>query len=166
MPFRVWILRGETQVFFTRFSPEGIFSSFYRIFPEGKIQQIWGEKFGTIISEEGDLPEHFSSTFSLVMRLFSNESEHIKLMISLTSAYCWKLSTCNHFHMRRSTNPKVTSILSTAIISLCAHPGLFQLRIYFSKFSLRFSVCNLATPVIHAVCFQILAAPEVWSILD
>ena len=57
------------------------------------------------------------------------------------STYCWQLSTCNHFHVKWSINPRVTSIFPTAIISSCALPGRFQLRCYFSKFPSRFSVC-------------------------
>ena len=58
-----------------------------------------------------------------------------------SSTYLSQFSTGNHFHVKWSTNPRVTSILPTANISLFALPGRFQLRYYCSKFPPRFSVC-------------------------
>ena len=40
-----------------------------------------------------------------------------------SSTYRWQFSTSNHFHVKWSTNPRVTSILPTASISLCALRG-------------------------------------------
>ena len=103
---------------------------------ENSTASLWKRRY----SEKGDLLEHFASTFSLVMP-FSHESEHTKLMTSRLSTYRWQFSTANHFHVKWSTNPRVTSILPKASISLCALPGRFQLRYYFSKFPPRISLC-------------------------
>ena len=89
---------------------------------------LWNQGY----SEKNDLPEPFARTFSLVMQ-FSHESEHANSWPHWLSTYCWQFLTCNHLHVKRSTNPRVTSILPTAIISLIA-------RLFF-EFPPRFSVC-------------------------
>ena len=57
------------------------------------------------------------------------------------STYHWQFSTGNHFHVKQSTNPRVTSILPTATFSLCALPDQFQMRDYFFEVLPQFSVC-------------------------
>ena len=82
------------------------------------------------------------------------------------STYHWQFSTCNHFHVKWSTNPRVTSILPTAIISLCALAGWYQSRDYFQSFHLDFLCANLATPITHTACFQNFVALVIWSMLE
>ena len=75
----------------------------------------------------------------LAMR-FSNEFERTVLMTSLIinlplAIFYWHSLSCEVID-----NPRVTSILLTAIIFLCALPGRLQSCVYFSKFSPRFSM--------------------------
>ena len=84
-------------------------------------------------------------TFSLVIHF------HINLNIQNSwphwlSTYRWQFCTSNHFHVKWSTNPRVNSILPTAIISLCAFPGRFQSR--------DFLFANLAAPIISYRLFS------------
>ena len=71
-------------------------------------------------------------------------------------------------HVKWSTNPRMTSILATAIIFPWALPGWFQSRDYFLKLEVSTSIfCVLFWPrqSFHTVCFLIFASPTVWSIL-
>ena len=100
---------------------------------------LWNPRY----SEKGDLLDPFQSLCALFLLLCHF---HMNLNIQnswpyWSSTYRWKFSTGNHFHVKWSTNPRVTSILPTASISLCALPGRFQLRYYCSKLPPRFSVC-------------------------
>ena len=97
---------------------------------------LWNPRY----SEKGDLPEHFASTFSFVMP-FSHESEHAKLMTLLIinlllAVFYWQSPS-------REVIDKSQGDLnsSSSSFSLCALPGRFQLRDFFSKFPFRFSVC-------------------------
>ena len=91
---------------------------------------LWNLRY----SENGDLPEPFTRTFSLVMQ-FSHESEHTKLMTLLIINF-----TLAVFHLQslscEAINKSQGEFLPIAIISLCAlfAPSQFQLLDYFSKF--------------------------------
>ena len=72
------------------------------------------------------------------------------------STYCWQFSTGNHsdFHAKWSANPRVTSILPTASISLCSisvAPLFFEVSI--SIFCMLIKPCQS----LHTFCFWIIA---------
>ena len=114
-----WDSASQPSCFFFHHLVPHVCPSIWHI--ETSRASLWSPRY----SEKRNLPEYFASTFSLVIPI-SNESEHTKFDYWL-STYCWQFSTCNHFLVKWSTDPRVISILPTASISLC--------------FPSRFSVC-------------------------
>ena len=114
-----------------------LFQMFVQAFDTLKIpENRYRESFWNLrYSEKGDLPEHFTRAFSLVIPM-SHESEHTKLMTSLITNlllavfYLQSLSCEVIDKSQRDLN------LSTASIFLCALPGFFQLRFIFQSFHL------------------------------
>ena len=105
------------------------------------------------------LSQHFVGTFSLVM-LFSHESEHAKLMTSLIinvplARFYGQSLICEVIYKSQvdlnSSNSNYFPLCPPWLISV-------------SK--LIFSVLIWPLQSFHTVCFQILAAPVVWSLLD
>ena len=107
-------------------------------------------------SEKDDLPEHLREFFLLLCHF------HMNLNIqnswpSWLSTYHWQFSTGNHFHVKRLTNPRVTSIIPTASISLCALRASlvdFISAIIFRSFHLNFLCTNLAEPITSYCLFS------------
>ena len=62
----------------------------------------------------------FCKNFLLLCNFHMNHLNIRNSWPNWLSTYSWQFSTDNHFHVKWSTNPRVTSILPTAIISLCA----------------------------------------------
>ena len=105
-----------------------------------------------ILSEKGDLPEHFARTFSLVMP-FSHESEHTKLMTLLIinlplAVFYWQSLSCKVIDKSQGD----LNSSNSNYFPLCRLPGRFLLHDYFSKFRVTFHLdflrANLAAPII------------------
>ena len=92
---------------------------------------LWNPRY----SEKGDLPEHFASTFSLLCH-FHHDLTDFHLTASVGNFLPAITFMWNDWQI-----PGWPQILPAAVFSLCALPGWFQLRDYFSKFPFRFSVC-------------------------
>ena len=114
---------------------------------------LWNPRY----SEKDNLPDPFRvRTHFFFCYAILYESKHTKLMTSLIFNLSFAV-----FH-RQSLSCEVinksqcnlNSSLLTAIFSLCALPGLFQLRNYFSKFRFDFLCANLAKPIISYSLFS------------
>ena len=83
---------------------------------------LWNPRY----SESGFLPDPFVRTFSLLCHFHMNLNIQNSWPNWPNWTYHWQFSTGNHFHVKWSTNPRPTSILPTASISLCAFSGRFR----------------------------------------
>ena len=85
------------------------------------------------------------------------------------STYHWQFSTGNHFHVKWLTNPslRVTSILPTATVSLCAPPwSISNARLFFEVSTSIFCALIWPRQSFHTICFRICTSPVMWSILE
>ena len=103
--------------------------------------------------------------FIILFHMFLQAFDKLQTPWSTYRLQC-SFFTGNHFHIKWSTNPRVTSILSTATIFHCALHCRLRLRDYFSKCTSIFCVLIRPRQSLHTVCFRIFAAPVVWSILE
>ena len=118
--------------------------------------RIWHiEKFRASLlnprsSEKGDFLSISQALFLLLCDFHCQF--HMNLNIQNSSSVLINLpfavSASTHFHVKWLTNPRLTSILPTAIISLFALPGWFKLWISFQSLHLDFLCANLTTLII------------------
>ena len=147
--FFLGILPLNPRFFFHHLVPH-VCPSIWHI--ENSRASLWNQRN----SEKGDLPEHFASTFSLVIP-FPHEYEHIRnSRPHWLSTYRWQFSTGITFLWSDQRIPGWPQFFQQQLFPYLLSIVDFNCTIYFWSFHLDFMCANLDAPI--TVCFWIFAS--------